>query len=66
MRHSQYILVLILFILFMIYKIEVEFGKSMLIDSFYTNNKILNLVIADNDLKRERGLMFVKKIRCLN
>ena len=62
MRHSQYILVLILFILFMIYKIEVLFSNSMLIDSFYTNNNILNLVIADDDLKREKGLMFVKKM----
>lgn len=62
MRHSQYILVLILFILFMIYKIEVLFSNSMLIDSFYTNNKILNLVIADNDSKKEKGLMFVKKM----
>lgn len=62
MLHSQYILVLILFILFMIYKIEILFSNSILIDSFYTNNKILNLVIVDNDPKREKGLMFVKKM----
>ena len=55
-------IIFILFTLLIIYQINFEFNKCIFTESF-KNNNILRLKLAETNSQRERGLMFVKKIR---